>query len=195
MQCMRPNPRCHRRPFPGIALVLLAIPSLAAALETAAADAATHRAAAATQRVANGVGDASERPSANAAASDLDRVASSRYRRLTEGGERWPQRLRFPHGTDAHTGEALAEIDQLVVALRRALDAGRELWVIGVAGRRDAPEGDALALSHDRVDRVASALARRGIKASRRHGFGAPAAAGAHLDDAPAAGHVEFWLR
>lgn len=119
------------------------------------------------------------------------------YRQLVQGADRLSVNFRFGSGLSLLDSKAERDIQRLVEFMAQPQNAARELVVAGFA---DASEGSpffALSISNDRVDYVASRLAKAGLSPRGAIGFGqaAPVAPNSSEVGRLKNRRVEVWLR
>ncbi len=119
------------------------------------------------------------------------------YVSLRGAAKRLPMTLRFSNGLDLFDSRSRQDIDRLAAFLGEPGNARRGVVLMSFANPRPASAYQSLALSHERVDYVASELRALGINVVMARGFGgqmplvgqsSPAAA--YLNN-----RVEVWLR
>lgn len=119
------------------------------------------------------------------------------YVALRGTAQRLPMTLRFSNGLDLFDSRSRQDIDRLATFLEDPRNAKRGVVLMSFANPRPASAYQSLALSHERVDYVASELRALGIPVVMARGFGgqmplvnqaSPAAA--YLNN-----RVEVWLR
>lgn len=119
------------------------------------------------------------------------------YVSLLGRAERLPVTLRFSDGLDQFDSRSRQDIDRLTAFLGQPDNANRGVVLMSFANPRPASPYQSLALSHERVDYVASELRALGIKVVMARGFGGQmplvnqASPSAHYRN----NRVEVWLR
>ena len=119
------------------------------------------------------------------------------YVSLLGKAERLPVTLRFSNGLDLFDSRSRQDIDRLITFLGAPGNARRGVVLMSFANPRASSPYQTLALSHERVDYVASELRALGINVVMVRGFGGqmpvanPALASAHYRN----NRVEVWLR
>jgi len=89
--------------------------------------------------------------------------------------------FRFGEGIALLDNKALEDVERLARFLRQPEQAGQEILLVGFADRSEMSPFAAISLSNDRVDLVAEALRREGLRVARQRGLGqiAPVASNA----------------
>jgi phosphate transport system substrate-binding protein len=119
---------------------------------------------------------------------------------MMEGARRLSLNFRFGSAASLLDAKAQRDLDRVAAFLREraaAAGAGAEVLLFGYADTGETQPYFAMTLSIDRVDYIATELARRGVAVSRVRGLGAVAPVTA---DRGARGQarnrrVEVWLR
>lgn len=123
--------------------------------------------------------------------------AHGEYRELVAGARRIGLNFRFGEGAALLDNKALEDIERLVRFMRQPAMAGHELLLIGFADRSEITPFMALSLSNDRVDLVADALRREGLRVVRQRGLGqiVPVASNDTVPGRQRNRRVEVWVR
>jgi phosphate transport system substrate-binding protein len=118
------------------------------------------------------------------------------YRALVDGADRLSLNFRFDTGSSLLDSKALRDLDRLGAFMRQPDHRGRSLILLGFADANEISPYQALALSNDRADFIASCLEERGIAVRRVRGLGGSAPVASN--DSHAGRHrnrrVEVWL-
>lgn len=118
-------------------------------------------------------------------------------REIVAGARRVGLNFRFGEGIALLDNKALEDVERLAQFLRRPEQAGQEIVLVGFADRSEMSPFAAIALSNDRVDLVADALRREGLRVARQRGLGqiAPVASDATPQGRERNRRVEVWVR
>jgi len=118
-------------------------------------------------------------------------------REIVAGARRVGLNFRFGEGIALLDNKALEDVERLAQFLRRPEQAGQEIVLVGFADRSEMSPFAAIALSNDRVDLVADALRREGLRVARQRGLGqiAPVASNATPQGRERNRRVEVWVR
>ncbi len=119
------------------------------------------------------------------------------YAQLTEAARRLTVNFRFATGASYLDGKALRDLDRLAKFMRQEGIRRGELILIGFSDANEVNVYQAVAMSTDRADYVASELLRRGVAARRVRGVGPVAPVASNSTDSGRARNrrVEVWLR
>ncbi|MFN7519503.1 MAG: substrate-binding domain-containing protein [Lysobacteraceae bacterium] len=128
---------------------------------------------------------------------DVPSPGDGDYAALVAGARRVALNFRFGEGIALLDNKALEDVDRLARFLRQPAQAGLEIVLVGFADRSEITPYAALSLSNDRVDLVAEALRREGLRVARQRGLGqiAPVASNATVPGRQRNRRVEVWLR
>lgn len=118
-------------------------------------------------------------------------------REIVAGARRVGLNFRFGEGIALLDNKALEDVERLAQFLRRPGQSGQEIVLVGFADRSEMSPFAAIALSNDRVDLVADALRRQGLRVARQRGLGqiAPVASNATPQGRERNRRVEVWIR
>lgn len=94
------------------------------------------------------------------------------YLSLLGNAERLPVNLRFSTGLDLFDSRSRQDVDRLIAFLDEPSHAKRGVVLMSFTQPRPGPHYQSLALSHERVDYVASELRALGIRVVMARGFG-----------------------
>ncbi len=123
--------------------------------------------------------------------------APAEYSKLVAGAQRLPMTVRFSHGLDFLDSRSRQDMDRLAEFMARPENSRRRILLLGFANPQPRMPYQALSLSQERVDYLASELLDLHLKVTAVRGFGGLM----NLVDAdlPAAAsrndRVEVWLR
>lgn len=123
--------------------------------------------------------------------------AQPEKREIVAGARRVGLNFRFGEGIALLDNKALEDVERLARFLRQPEQAGQEILLVGFADRSEMSPFAAISLSNDRVDLVAEALRREGLRVARQRGLGqiAPVASNATPQGRERNRRVEVWLR
>lgn len=118
------------------------------------------------------------------------------YRELTLGAQRLSFNLRFDPGSALLDNKGRRDLERLVSYVKGAEVQGRQLLLMGFSDATEAVPLMALRLSNDRVDYVASLLAREDVPVHRARGYGgaSPVASNETALGRSRNRRVEVWL-
>lgn len=94
------------------------------------------------------------------------------YLDLVAGAQRLSVNFRFGTGLSLLDSKAERDIQRLVAFMNSAENQGREIRLAGFADQSEGSPFFALSLSNDRVDYVATRLAKAGLRPQMARGFG-----------------------
>jgi phosphate transport system substrate-binding protein len=94
------------------------------------------------------------------------------YVSLRGEAQRLPVTLRFSDGLDLFDSRSRQDVDRLLTYLAEPANSKRGVVLMGFANPQRAAPYQSLALSHERVDYVASELRALGIRVVMARGFG-----------------------
>ncbi|MCB1608026.1 MAG: phosphate ABC transporter substrate-binding/OmpA family protein [Xanthomonadales bacterium] len=98
--------------------------------------------------------------------------APGEYRELVEGASRLSLNFRFGTGLSLLDSKAERDIQRLVAFMSRPENKDRQIRLAGFADRSEGSAFFSLSLSNDRVDYVATRLAKAGVRPQMARGFG-----------------------
>lgn len=98
--------------------------------------------------------------------------APDNYREFVDGALRASMNFRFEAGRPELDTKSMRDLDRLVAFLRQPENRELEVLLMGFADPSETMKYFSLALSHDRVDYVASLLLQSGVTVYRARGFG-----------------------
>ncbi len=98
--------------------------------------------------------------------------APADYTDLIAGAQRLSLNFRFSTGLSLLDSKAERDIQRLVVFMNSDENQGREIRLAGFADQSEGSAFFSLSLSNDRVDYVATRLAKAGLRAQMARGFG-----------------------
>jgi len=108
---------------------------------------------------------------------EVERVATpesapGNYREFVDGALRASMNFRFEAGRPELDTKSMRDLGRLVEFLEQPENKGFEVLLMGFADPSETMKYFSLALSHDRVDYVASLLLQSGVTVHRARGFG-----------------------
>ncbi|MCK9488319.1 MAG: substrate-binding domain-containing protein [Xanthomonadales bacterium] len=122
--------------------------------------------------------------------------APAEYQRLTAGAQRLPLNFRFDAGASVFDNKAMRDLDRLLRFMRSEGGNGRNLRLFGFSDSSEVMPFMSVSLAHERVEYVATMLARHGVHIQHGRGLGAqlPVASDASAWGRQRNRRVEVWI-